>query len=323
LFDHYQFTGNRTFLKRLWPMLEGDCEFVLDTLVAAPDGNLMVAPSTSPENSYVDPTTRKRVRITIGSTYHMSIVRAVFDATDRAAAILDTGKKVRRRIAETRLKLPPIKLGADGRILEWLKPYQEDEPGHRHVSHLLGLYPFDLISQQTPDLLEGARKTIQFRLDHGGGSFGWSRAWVINFFARLQDGEAAREHYLHLLRHSTHPNLFNNVPMFQIDGNFGATAGLCEMLVQSHERMSGSGPVDQKFVIRLLPALPRAWDNGKVKGLCARGGFTVDMEWQDGKLTHATVHSTRDGECQVQGNGKIIPLKTKRGEAYPLAFEPL
>lgn len=320
LFDHYQFTGDRAFLKRLWPMLEGACEFVLDTLVAAPDGALVVAPSTSPENSYVDPATRKRVRITIGSTYHMSIVRAVFDATDRAAAILDTGRNVRHRIAVARPKLPPIKLGADGRILEWLQPYQEDEPGHRHVSHLIGLYPFDLITKQTPDLLEGARKTIQFRLDHGGGSFGWSRAWMINFFARLQDGESAREHYLHLLRHGTHPNLFNNVPMFQIDGNFGAAAGLCEMLVQSHERVAGSGLADQEFVIHLLPALPKAWANGSVKGLSARGGFTVDMDWQQGKLTHATVHSTKDSECQVRGNEKVIPLTTKRGKVYPLTF---
>ena len=312
LFDHYQFTGDREFLRRLWPILEGACEFILDTLVATPDGTLVVTPSTSPENSYVDPATRKRVRITIGSTYHMSVVRALLDATDRAAAILGTGEQMRRRIASTCAKLPPIKLGPDGRIQEWLQPYQEDEPGHRHVSHLIGLYPFDLITQQTPELLAGARKTIEFRLSHGGGSFGWSRAWMINFFARLQDGEAARKHYLQLLRQSTLPNLCDNVPMFQIDGNFGATAGLCEMLLQSHERVAGSGPADQKFVIRLLPALPTAWPNGSVRGLCARGGFTVEMEWRDGKVTSYHIRSPEAREVMVCLNGNT---KTIRSEA--------
>jgi len=320
LFDQYQFTGDKAFLRRLWPVLEGASEFVLDTLVALPDGTLVVAPSTSPENSYVDPATRKRLRITIGSTYHTSIVRAVFDATERTAAILGSGEKMRRRIATARAKLPPIKLGPDGRVQEWFEPYREDEPGHRHFSHLIGLYPFDLISPQTPELFAGARKSIEYRLSHGGGSFGWSRAWVINFFARLKDGEAAREHYLQLLRQSTLPNLFDNVPMFQIDGNFGATAGLCEMLVQSHERVAGSGLADQKFIVDLLPALPKAWANGSAKGLCARGGFTVDMDWQEGKPTRVVIHSRRGNECHVRWQEKEKSLKTERGGTHSLTL---
>ncbi len=311
LFDHYQFTGDRAFLKRLWPILEGACEFILDTLVVAPDGTLVVSPSTSPENSYVDPATGKRLRITIGSTYHMTIVRAVLEATDRAAAILDTGDKLRHRMAAARAKLPPIKVGPDGRILEWLEPYREAEPGHRHVSHLIGLYPFDLISRQTPALFDGARRTIDFRIQNGSGNFGWSRAWMINFFARLQDGEAARGHFLALLRESTQGSLLNTIPLYQIDGNFGATAGLCEMLVQSHERIPGAGPADQKFIIHLLPALPQAWADGSVKGLSARGGFTVDLEWKSGRVVSYRLESAQPRDVTIRVNGEVKTIKSE------------
>lgn len=311
LFDHYQFTGDRAFLKRLWPILEGACEFILDTLVAAPDGKLVVAPSTSPENSYVDPATRKRLRITIGSTYHMSIVRAVLDATERAATILDTDKRLRHRITAARTKLPPLKTGPDGRILEWIEPYREAEPGHRHVSHLIGLYPFDLISRQAPALFDGAGKTIDFRIQNGSGNFGWSRAWMISFFARLQHGEAARDHYLALLRESTQGSLLNTIPLYQIDGNFGATAGLCEMLVQSHERIPGAGPADQTFIIQLLPALPQAWADGSVKGLSARGGFTVDLEWQSGRVVSYRLQSAEPRDVTIRVNGEMKTVKSE------------
>jgi alpha-L-fucosidase 2 len=227
---------------------------------------------------------------------------------------------MRRRIAAARAKLPPPRLNPDGRMLEWAEPYTEAEPGHRHMSHLIGLHPFDLITRQTPELFDGARKTIDYRLAHGSGGTGWSRAWMVNFLARLQDGDEAYHHYLGLLRDSTLPNLFDNCPPFQIDGNFGGAAGFCEMLLQSHERLPGSGPADQKFVIRLLPALPKAWANGTVKGLCARGGFTVDMDWQGGKLTHGAIHSANGGDCQVRWNQTVVDLKTKRGESYPLSF---
>ncbi len=302
LFDFYQFTGDRRFLQRLYPVLRGSAEFVLDTLVAAPDGSLVIAPSTSPENSYVDPQTGKRLRITAGSTYHMSLVRALFEATDRAAAILETDDAMRKRIGAARAKLPPLKLGSDGRILEWAEPYAEAEPGHRHMSHLVGLHPFDLITPATPGLFAGARKVLEQRLAHGGGGTGWSRAWIVSFFARLQDGEAAHEHYLTLLRRSTLPNLFDNCPPFQIDGNFGGCAGLAEMLLQSHERAPGSGPAGQQFVLHLLPALPGAWASGSVKGLRARGGFTVDINWKDGKATSYRITSPAPREVTVRVN---------------------
>ena len=311
LFDFYQFGGDRKFLQRLYPILRGAAEFVLDTLVPAPDGSLVIVPSTSPENTYIDPTTKQRVRITAGSTYHMSLVRAIFDATDRAAAILATDEPMRGRIAAARAKLPPLKLGSDGRILEWADAYQEAEPGHRHMSHLIGLHPFDLITPATPALFAGARKVLETRLAKGGGGTGWSRAWIINHFARLGDGDAAREHYLALLRRSTLANLFDNCPPFQIDGNFGGCAGLAEMLLQSHERPSGSGPADQQFVLHLLPALPKAWPAGSVKGLRARGGFTVDIEWNDGKVTLYHITSSEAREVKVNLNGTLQTITTE------------
>ncbi|MEI8042665.1 MAG: glycoside hydrolase family 95-like protein, partial [Verrucomicrobiota bacterium] len=313
------FTGDRAFLRRLYPILCGSSAFVLDTLVAAPDGSLVIAPSTSPENSYLDPQTGKRLRITAGSTYHMSLVRALFDATDRAAAILGRDDVMRRRIAAARSRLPSFKLGPDGRILEWAGPYAEAEPGHRHMSHLVGLHPFDLITPADPELFAGARKVLEHRLAHGGGGTGWSRAWMVAFFARLGDGDAAREHYLALLRASTLPNLFDSCPPFQIDGNFGGCAALAEMLLQSHERAPGSGPADQQFVMHLLPALPDAWHSGSVKGLRARGGFTVDIAWQDGKVSAYRIASPSPREVKVRVNGE---LRTVRSVIRPLHAPP-
>jgi alpha-L-fucosidase 2 len=304
LFDFYQFSGDRAFLRRLYPILQGASEFVLDTLVAAPDGTLVIAPSESPENTYLDPATKQRIRITAGSTYHQSLVRAVFDATDRAAAILGTDQPMRQRIAAATAQLPPFKVGPDGRLLEWAEPYQEAEPGHRHMSHLVGLHPFSLITPATPELLAAARKVLEFRLAHGGGGTGWSRAWIISQFARLRDGDAAREQCLALLRRSTLPNLFDVCPPFQIDGNFGGCAGIAEMLLQSHERTEdGNQPAE--FLIDLLPALPKAWAGGSVKGLRARGGVEVDVSWKDGKLTTYSIRSKVPREVTVRVNGEV------------------
>jgi alpha-L-fucosidase 2 len=311
LFDHYQFTRDRRFLARLWPMLEGAAEFVLDTLVTAPDGSLVVCPSTSPENSYIHPLTGKPMRITYGSTYHMSIVRAIFDATDRAAAILGTGGEMSTRIATARAKLPPIRLGPDGRILEWAEPYQEAEPGHRHISHLIGLHPFALITRDQPELFAGARKVLDGRLKRGGGGTGWSRAWIVNFSARLGDGDAAREHYLTLLRRSTLPNLFDVCPPFQIDGNFGAPAGLAEMLVQSHQPAPAGGAGEPDFMVHLLPALPKAWPAGSVTGLNARGGLVVDIEWKNGEPTRYRLRSKDQRAVSVRIGDKVSKVATE------------
>ncbi|MCP4450039.1 MAG: glycoside hydrolase family 95 protein, partial [Planctomycetes bacterium] len=304
LWRHYEFTGDPGFLKQqAYPVLKDASEFLLDYLVEDKEGALVIVPSTSPENAYVQPQTGKAVRITRGSTYHMAIVRAIFMSVIQGSEILDQDAQHRERLKAALQKLPPVRIGKDGTIQEWIEDYEEQESGHRHISHLIGLHPFSLITAQDEALFAAARKTIERRLSHGGGHTGWSRAWIINFYARFLDGQAAHEHVLLLLRKSTLPNLFDTHPPFQIDGNFGGCAGIAEMLLQSHDG-----------TVRLLPALPEAWPQGSVKGLRARGGFMVDFTWAQGQVTSFTIQATHRSILKLAVRGSVVELRMKPGD---------
>ncbi len=311
LWRHYEFNQDETYLKETaYPVIKGAARFILDFLVKDENGQLVTAPSYSPENAYFDPLTGKPIRNTIGATMDFQIIRDVFNACLKSEEILNQ-KELSGPIQTALKKLPEMKIGADGTIQEWIEDYKEVEPAHRHVSHLFGLYPSNQITPATPDLYKAAGKTIERRLSAGGGATGWSRAWIVNFFARLQDGDKCLENINKLLKGQLTNNLFDLHPphIFQIDGNLGITAGIAEMLVQSHEEGN----------IRLLPALPTAWKNGSIKGLKARGNFLVDISWENGKLKSAKIKAVKGGQCKViyQNNEDFIDLRP--GQSYHMS----
>jgi alpha-L-fucosidase 2 len=328
LVEHYRFTLDERFLRELaWPLLRGAAEFLLDWLVEDPrTGKLVSGPTTSPENSYVD-ADGNRLSLSMGPTMDQMIVWDCLTNLLDTADVLGVEDELVKRAAEARSRLAGPRIGSDGRLLEWAEEFREAEPGHRHVSHLYGLHPGrQILARRDRDLVSAARKSLEFRLAHGGGHTGWSRAWMISFFARFLDGDAAHEHLRLLLAKSTHPNLFDNHPPFQIDGNFGGTAGIAEMLLQSH-----AGEID------LLPALPATWRTGRVRGLRARGGWEIDIEWADGRWTRAIVRADPGlGRCvvrapdafEVRTEGRVVEsrltssgsveFETKRGAVYDL-----
>lgn len=303
---HYQFTKDKEYLReKAYPLMKEASLFVLDFLIDDGKGHLVTAPSISPENTFINPKNNKVTRLTYAATIDNEIIAELFNACIKSAEILNIDSELVLQIEETLKKLPPILIGADETIREWIEDYKEAEPGHRHMSHLFGLHPGTQITTDTPKLFEAARKTIEKRLANGGGHTGWSRAWIVNFYARLLDGNKAYEHLLALLRKSTLPNLFDSHPPFQIDGNFGGTAGIAEMLLQSHNN-----------VIRVLPAIPNEWENGFVKGLKARGNFTVDIYWSKGELTKLVIKSGSGDACNIRYKNKTIQLNTEAGKKY-------
>ncbi len=309
LWDHYEFTRDEEFLRdTAYPLLRGAAEFLADFLVSSPEGDLVTAPSHSPENAFVDPRTRKPALLTYGATIDIEIAAALIDSVVRAAAALGVDGAFARRLAEIRKKLPPFQVGRHGTIQEWIRDFDEHEPGHRHMSHLLGLYPLALFTPEKPELFRAAGQTIARRLAYGGGQTGWSRAWIVSFYARLLDGERAHENLLALLRKSTLANLFDTHPPFQIDGNFGGTAAIAEMLVQSH-----------RGFIQLLPALPEAWRNGRAEGLVARGAFELAMTWRDGNVERVEVLSKRGQKLRL---ANPFPRRRREVRVEGAAVEP-
>ncbi|MDR0976160.1 MAG: glycoside hydrolase family 95 protein [Prevotellaceae bacterium] len=310
LYEHYRFTGNRRYLQEeAYPVMKQAALFCLDWLIDDGQGHLVTAPSTSPENVFIADDGRP-AGVSIATTMDMSLIWDLFTNLIEASRTLGIDDHFRQELEEKRAKLYPLQIGRKGNLQEWYKDYEERDPHHRHVSHLVGLHPGRQITPfATPDLARACRTTLDLRGDNGTG---WALAWKINLWARLLDGEHAYKLLRNLLHvvdaqgenydgGGSYPNLFCAHPPFQIDGNFGGLSGMTEMLLQS-----------QDGVVQLLPALPAAWDAGEISGLCARGGYEVDMRWRNGTLLDGTLHARYADTCTIRTS---VPVSIKHVEA--------
>ena len=310
LWEHYEYTNSKKYLEEIYPILKGSCEFVQDYLTENEKGQLITSPSNSPENEfyYIDANGEKQESMfTEGATIDYQIIYALFTRTAHACKVLGIDKDFSKTLFAVLEKLPPMEISERyGTIREWIKDYEETEPGHRHISHLFGLFPADQINESDPEIYEAAKRTIARRIENGGGSTGWSRAWTICFYTRLKDGNNAYNHLKYLLKKCTANNLFDIHPPFQIDGNFGGVAGITEMLLQSH-----LGSPDNR-IAELLPALPDEWNSGSIKGLKARGNLTFDLTWKNSVLENACVTAENNCTLKIKLNDKTKNLKSDK-----------
>lgn len=318
---HFQYTQDVEFLQKNFPIMCEAALFFLDFLVEK-DGYLVTCPSVSPENTYILPSGEKGAN-GFGVTMDNQILRDLFNQCVDAYEVLcdhtalnenvlaklkeaeiENIEEYITQIKEACARLKPTLIGSDGRILEWQEEYEEWEPGHRHISHLYGMHPSEQITMdETPQLAEAAGRTLEYRLSHGGGHTGWSRAWIINHYAKLWDGETAYENIEQLFANSTYPNMFDKHPPFQIDGNFGATAAMTEMVLQSGSKR-----------LVLLPALPSAWKKGHMNGIRIKGNARADVSWQNGELISCHIKAESKLTTKVRYKDKVIGLQLEAGE---------
>ena len=303
--EHYDYTGDEEFLREYLPLMKEAAEFFLCTMAEDKDGYLSVSPSCSPENTYILPS-GERGCLCGDAAMDAQILRELFGALVRCGQALGEDVSAYEAVLP---RLRPLQITPRGTLMEWGRDYEEAEIGHRHISHLFALHPGTQITCEQQALFAAAHATLERRLSHGGGHTGWSRAWIINVYARLQDGEKCWRNIQELLKRSTLPNLLDNHPPFQIDGNFGAAAGIAQMLLQSHEGK-----------LRLLPALPENWHSGRVRGIRAKGGYEVDLSWTQGHLNEATITAGTDGVLRLS-DGRSI--KHKAGDRIHVTIDTL
>jgi alpha-L-fucosidase 2 len=331
LWEHYAFSRDREYLKGVYPTMKEACEFCLATLVPDEKGLLVTSPSVSPENSF---RTDEGVRGSVceGAAAERQVIWDLFTNTIQAAKVLKLDEAFRRQLEETRARIRPPEIGKAGQLLEWGKDWDLNapEPTHRHVSHLFALFPGRQITvEETPELAAAVKKSLELR---GDGGTGWAKAWKINLWARLHDGDHAYKLLCDQLQLATgsgtnygagaggtYANMFDAHPPFQIDGNFGGVSGVNEMLLQSHlTYVDAVSPDEDRYIIELLPALPSAWPSGHIKGLRARGGLEIDQVWSAGKLTAVTIRSTKGARCKVRYGNTTIDLILKTGQTVRL-----